>query len=107
MSKELPKMYRNNIDKEINNSQSVYSSMYNIDNKPRKEENLSRLDKEFLINQKINNIFNATDYIYKADVTIVTENGSVQKRIVGKNRDNLITMDNEYIPISSIIDIYK
>ena len=61
----------------------------------------------FTIEQKIFNIFNSKDYIYKADVTIVTDTQTLKKRIIGKNNNNLITIDNEYIPISIINDIYK
>ena len=43
----------------------------------------------------------------KADVTILTDNEVLKKRIVGKNNNNLITMDNEYIPVDKIRDIYK
>ena len=101
--KELPKMYQNRINKNIDNAQKIYSS---LDNRNIKniEQNKNR---KYEIEQKIYNIFNSKDYIYKVDVTIVTDNGSIEKRIVGKNRNNLITIDNEYIPISSIRDIYK
>ena len=109
MSKDLPKMYHNTFDKEINNNKCIYSSLLD-----RKEEKTKEVVKEkdikfdrFSIEQKIFNIFNAKDYIYKADVTIVTDEQVLKKRIVGKNSNNLITMDNEYIPISIIRDIYK
>jgi len=108
MSKDLPKMYHNNFDKEINNNRCVFSSL--IDKKeeikPKEIIKDNRYDR-FTIEQKIFNIFNAKDYIYKADVTIVTDNQTLQKRIVGKNNNNLITIDNEYIPISIIRDIYR
>ena len=55
---------------------------------------------------KIYNIFNSPNYIYKVDVTIVTDSGTFNKRIVGKTKTNLITMENEYIPIDTIRDIY-
>ena len=60
----------------------------------------------YTIEQKIANIFNSPNYIYKIDVVIVTDNNTLTKRIVGKTKTNLITMDNEYIPINSIRDIY-
>ena len=60
------------------------------------------------IDKKIDNIFNSADYVYKADVKIVTDNDEVMsRRIVARNKNNLITIDNEFIPISSIRDIYK
>ena len=57
------------------------------------------------INQKINEIFSSSRYIYKADVEITLKSGKVVKRIVGKNSVHLITYDNELIPISDIVDI--
>lgn len=100
--KDLPKMYAGNINKDIRNNRTLYSTL-NGDKEETKETNFDR----FSIEQKIFDIFNAKDYIYKADVIIVTDSGKYNKRIVGKNSNNLITMDNEYIPISIIRDIYK
>ena len=57
--------------------------------------------------QKINDIFTSRNYIYKADVIIETRQGKLSKRVIGKNKDHLITSENELIPISDIIDIYK
>ena len=109
MSRELSKMYHNNFNKEINNNKCVFSTL--IDGKKKNDEfrnvnNDVKIDR-FTIEQKIFNIFNSKDYIYKADVTIVTDSNTVRKRIVGKNSNNLITIDNAYLPISIIRDIYK
>ena len=103
MSKELPKMYQNKINKSINNIQKVYSSI----DKNKKEERTSVKYPNISINKKIDNIFSSYDYVYKADVTIVTDNDKLKKRIVARDNNNLITIDNEYIPISIIRDIYK
>ena len=92
--KELPKMYHNTIDKDINNNEKMYSTIYNNDRN------------NYTVEQKIYNIFNSPNYIYKIDVTIVTDKGKTNKRIVGKTKTNLITMDNEYTPINTIRDIY-
>lgn len=109
MEKELPKMYHNEFNKDFNNNRYVFSSM--IDKKERnnnnRELNDNKKNDRFTIEQKIFNIFNSKDYIYKADVTIVTDEQVLKKRIIGKNSANLITIDNEYIPISIIRDIYK
>ena len=56
----------------------------------------------YTVEQKIYNIFKSPTYIYKADVVILTNSGKLEKRIIGKNKDNLITIDNEYIPINTI-----
>lgn len=106
--KDLPEMYHN-IRKEFNNNERVYSTIY--DNKKNSifekvKDKIIDNKKEYTIEQKIYNIFNSPNYIYKMDVTIITDKGKFDKRIVGKTRTNLITMDGEYIPINTIRDIY-
>lgn len=104
-------MYHNTIDKDINNNEKMYSTMYNstMNNNDRKISNNNIFinnKNNYTVEQKIYNIFNSPNYIYKIDVTIVTDKGKTNKRIVGKTKTNLITMDNEYIPINTIRDIY-
>jgi len=112
--KELPKMYRNKINKEITNNERMFSTMYSstkdvsFDNEERIGLTSKNINKKnnLTVEQKIANIFNSPNYIYKIDVVIVTDNDKQVKRIVGKTKTNLITMDNEYIPINTIRDIY-
>ena len=104
--KELPKMYHNNIDKNINNNKKIFSTMYNSDTEVRSTNNFINNKNNYTVEQKIYNIFNSPNYIYKIDVIIVTDKGKDKKRIVGKTKTNLITMNNEYIPINTIRDIY-
>ena len=102
--KDLPKMYHNKITKDINNNKKVFSSLYN-----KVEEVKNKIisnQKNYTVEKKIYNIFNSPNYIYKMDVTIVTDNKTENKRIVGKTKTNLITFDGEYIPINQIRDIY-
>lgn len=105
MKKELPKMYQNKINKSVPSIQKVYSTM---DNKKESviEERNNRYS-SISIDKKIDQIFKSPDYVYKADVTIVTDKDTVKRRIIARNRNNIITIDNEYIPISIIRDIYK
>ncbi len=102
MNKELPKMYHSKISKPINSIQKIYTTINN-DNNIKDEVKYPNIP----IDRKIANIFNSSDYVYKADVTIVTDTDTLHKRIIAKNKNNLITIDNEYIPISIIRDIYK
>lgn len=105
MNKELPKMYQTKINKTVPSIQKVYST---IDQK-REVNNQDRATKysSISVEQKIDQIFSAPDYVYKADVTIVTDTETVKKRIVARNNNNIITINNEYIPIAIIRDIYK
>ena len=101
--KELPQMYQNKINKKISSSRKVYSTL----DSPATTNNSDIRYPSISIDKKIDNIFKSHDYVYKADVTIITDNETVKKRIVARNNNNLITLDNEYIPISIIRDIYK
>lgn len=108
MDKKLPSIYANKIDKELNNNERVYysESKRNIDNE--RNDSLSNnkdTTRGLNINQKINNIFNSNKYVYKADVVITTKDGKIVKKIIGQNSTHLITIENELIPISNIIDI--
>ena len=94
--KELPKVFKNNINKDFkNNSNVFYSSERNI------EENIDNRN----VLQKINDIFSSPNYVYKANVEIVLKDKTVNKRIIGRNKNYIITMDNELIPITDIVDI--
>ena len=76
----------------------MFYSNNNIRNNVEKKDNRN-------IIQKINDIFASPNYIYKANVKITTKEGTTSKRIIGRNKDYIITMDNNLIPIKDIIDI--
>ena len=97
---KLPKIFRNNIDNICNNKDIYYS--YQNTNASREDT----VDKRNIM-QKINSIFNSSNYIYKANVIIKLKNEELKTQIIGKNNTHLITKDNELIPITDIIDIIK
>ena len=107
MKKELPKMYQNKITKTVPSIQKVYSTINTKEEIRTSSNTLNTRYSSISIENKFNNIFNSPDYVYKADVTIVTDNETLTRRIIARNRNNIITIDNEYIPISIIRDIYK
>lgn len=96
MEKKVPKVFANKINKKIENNNS-YSVTKND------EIRKSTIPKN--INLKINEIFKSNNYVYKADVLLTTKSGTSKKRIIGRNKNNLITIDNETISIDDIIDI--
>ena len=100
MEKKLPKVFANKIDKDISNNERVY-----YEKNERIEEPVKKQDFGLSINQKINKIFSSSRYVYKADVDITTKEGKRTVKIIGRNKNELITMDNELIKISDIIDI--
>lgn len=95
--KELPKVFHNKIDKKFDNNRSVFYSNNTY------EEDRS-VDTRTVL-QKINDIFSSPNYVYKANVEITLKDKKVTKRIIGRNKNYIITMDNDLIPISDIVDI--
>lgn len=93
--KELPKVFKNSIEKKINNNKELFISKNDV-----KEKNDS-----INIYQKIKEIFNSYKYVYKANVVITTKDGDVKKTLIGMKDNNLITIDNELIDISIVKDI--
>ena len=104
MDKKLPKVFANKVDSKAGNNEDIYYS--HGAEEERNVKPISKL-KGKNINQKLNEIFNSTNYIYKADVKLTLKDGVVNKRIVGRNSTHLITIDNELIPLTDIVDIEK
>ena len=101
MEKKLPGIFAGKVDKKAGNNEDVYYSSHETREDTRQEKASDFRN----VNQKINDIFNSPNYIYKADVIIKTNSGEVPKRIVGKNATHLITIENELIPLTEIKDI--
>ena len=103
MGKETPKVFAAKINKKLENN-----NRYSI-TRANEEKIVDRIDKkikyEKSIDQKIREIFNSVNYIYKADVEITLKDKVITKKIIGKNRKQIVTIDNEVIDIDDIIDI--
>jgi len=96
--KDIPKMYHNNERKIFNNNRRVFTSY---------SDNNSVIKSTDEIRKKINSFINSNDFIYRKKVNLVIDNNILEKKIIGLVGNNLITIDNEYIPIDKIKDIYK
>ena len=96
MNNDLPNVFPGDISEDINNTQEIYYSKGN--ERLKKDEDLS-------IESKINRIFNSPNYIYKKDVWITKEGKREKLTIIGKTNNNLLTIDNKMIAISTIDDI--
>ena len=102
MKKDLPKVYGLNVEHDTNSKVAYTKS--NMDIRKDTSEEKNEITKS--VHQKIKEIFNSVNYIYKIDAVIKTKNETITKRLVGRNSEYLITIDNEQIPISEILDIY-
>ena len=83
--KQIPKVFANKIDKKLENNTTYF--------KTSSED------------QKIKEIFASPRYVYKAEVEITFADKKIIKKIIGQSNGNLITLDNELIKISDILDI--
>lgn len=92
----FPKVFANEITKKIDNSQEVAT----VDE--RNEKPLTKME----LDKKISNIFKSDKYIYKIKVNVITNTGTKELTLVGKNNLGLITIDNEIIKYDTILDIY-
>lgn len=98
--KKLPELYTNTFDKKIDNSLEYIT----IPNETI--ENNTDLSK-YALNKKIENIFKSKNYIYKIKVEISYQNETTTETIIGKTKNNLITIDNKLININDVLDIKK
>lgn len=101
MNKKLPGVFANKIEKKIQNNETVYYSKKEIE----KETKDIKQEKPINIRNKIHKLFKSTNYIYKLDTEITLKDKTITKRVIGYNDKDIITFDNELIPIENIIDI--
>ncbi len=98
---KLPKIYQNKIDKEINNNKKIYYG-----------EALSKKKEDFYhdrreIEQVIDDIFKKPTYSFNTELLIYTKNKIYDTSLIAKTKGQVLTFDNDLIPISEIIKIEK
>ena len=89
---KLPHVYANTNLNSIKNNETIY---YN------KDKNTKVVN----VNNKINELFRSSKYVYKIDVRITTKDKIEVYKVIGKVNDYLITINNDKILIDDIIDI--
>ena len=99
MMSDKPKMYRGEVRNNITNNRSIYAS-YSDKFEVKSYDNSD-------VRKKINDIFSSNTFIYRTKVNIVMDNEVLTKKVIGVYNNNLVTIDNEQIPINMIRDIYK
>ena len=92
---DKPKMYQNKVDKEFHNNKLVYVSYDNRNNYMKSD-----------VRKKATSIINSNSFIYSKLVHIKIDDNIIMRKIIGIYNDNIVTIDNEYIPIDNIQDIY-
>lgn len=93
MKRNLPKVYKNKINKPLNNNSKVFYSS--------KDNNINRSY------TSIDELFKQNE-VYRLNTFISLKDGSnLNKIIIGRSIKHLITIDNELIPIEDITSIKK
>lgn len=103
MKKILPSLYKGKVkNNNRNQKQTVLGKIEdNITNVVVNDEK-----EEKNINRKIKDIFNSPNYVYKANVSItMNDNQKLKKTIIGRTNNSLITIDDELIDVSKIVQI--
>ena len=100
--KKLPKIYQNEINKSIKNNKTVFR-FKNEDSTYRIEQN----DSNDKITETLTEIFKGIGYSYNIPVSIKTKAKTYKTSLVAKNSNDIVTIDNEIIPIKEIISIEK
>ena len=90
---ELPKVFQNKIDHDINNEQKTFVSFGDRNN---------YIGDTFISVKDIDNILNSKHHIIKSKVKIYLDGKIINTNIVSRNNNYIITYDNQKIPISSV-----
>lgn len=96
--KKLPEIYKNNINKKINNNKKI-CYLKNINNQ------VEEIKENNNIEEILEEIFNGLGYSYNIPVLIETKNNKYETSLITKTKNNIVTIDNDIIPIKEIINI--
>lgn len=105
MNKKLPGVFANRNTGVVNNNKEVYYSGEKI--QMSLESEMDKNIKNIIIRKKINDLFNSENFVYKVNVVITTLDGDKECTLIAKSNDSLLTLENQSISISDIIDIRK
>jgi len=111
-----PKVFANPIEKRLYNNQEVFDSETNIESNnidglrnTNNQSNYLYIEEDDYRNlsivDKIEKLLNRNGYIFNVDVVIKTNDRVYETKIAGKVNNHLITLDNDIINISDIIDL--
>ncbi len=102
MKKVLPGLYKGKVKTNSKNQKQVVLGSIQENTQNVVEDNND--DKS--VNRKIKDIFSSPNYVYKADVSITLDNGeTIEKTIIGRTNNSLITIDDELIDVRKITKI--
>ena len=91
--KDLPHVFKKNIDSvHINNKNISYVR------KDKKENTIDIVD-------KLDKLFKSSRYVFNIGVIIKTKDNVYDTKIMSRNRNNILTVNDEVIPIKDIYSL--
>lgn len=96
--KKLPELYKNLSAKPKDNNKKVYY----MENEERKIKT-----QKPSIEEELESIFHSLGYSYNIPVEIKTKTETYYTSLVTKTKENVLTIDNQMIPIKEIIEIKR
>ena len=100
MIKELPNIYKYQLNKDINRNLDVYHVKDTLNY--TKESNRNS---QLTVEQKLKKLFQSSRYIFNIEVKIITSKKEYNTKIAGKVKNSIVTVDGDTIPIIEIEDI--
>ena len=95
--KKLPRIYQGTFEKEIHNNQNEeYISG---------KETETKKDFSFSVEEKLSSLFASSRHVFHIPVLIKTKSHVYDTKIAGKVKNYIITLDNDIIYLSDIVDI--
>lgn len=104
MKKELPKIFKKNVDLGHSNNKRVF---YASENKETlvKNDDINSYRLLSTVEEKIRKLFKSSRYIFNINVIIKTDKKDYNTQIAGRIKNSIVTVDNDVIPIVEINDI--
>lgn len=128
MKKQLPGIYVNSPNKKIDNNKKIHfidndivsnnefeqgntNESRNINKYAtplpvkKKEDKIVEKPNIIEINKKVNSVFSSYKFVYKAKCSVTYKDSTIEKTIISRKDNYLLTLDNERINIDDIYDI--
>lgn len=100
--KKLPKIYQNDITKKIKNNKSICICIEGKSKYHPKENKIEEIKTSEQIDETLNKIFSGIGYSYNIPVIIEYSDKKVETSLIAKTNNNIVTLENEIIPITDI-----
>lgn len=105
MDKKLPSIFKNEIDKKIDNNKKVFYSKYeSIGNVVEKTSEVDSLnDRSVSLSSSLDDLLRNNQFIFNVPVEISLKDEIVNTKIVSKVGDHLLTSNGKIINLEDIL----